>query len=311
MHFMSAKEGDSRVVDFNEKVAVITGGAGGIGLALAKRLADEGAKIMLADISEDALAKAVHGLSAMGATASSVKTDVTSNEDWSRLVNETIDRYGRVDFLFNNAGVYLVKSFDYLTETDWNWLMDVNFFGPLKGVRAFMPVMEKQATGGHIVFTASIASCAPKPNTSTYEASKAALLRLAECCFLEAKDAGKENMKFAVIMPSFVVTDLFDCDVHRPIEYCNTEEIKSPADLQAIATRKGADLTASLGAIEPAVAVARIIDQLKKGYFYIYTHRTFTKEVILEQTARLLKGYDPPMHLGQFMVNYYQRKKLR
>jgi len=299
------------MIDFKNKVVVITGGGNGIGLSLAKRLINEGAKIMLADVQEEALTKARIFLNAKAETISTLKTDITRTEDWDKLVNKTIQVFGQVDFLFNNAGVYLIKSFDYLTEKDWQWIMDVNFFGGLKGVRAFMPVMEKQKSGGHVVFMASHAALAPMPRTSTYEVSKAATLRLAECCYLEAQEAKKENMRFSVILPSMVKTSLFTCEDNRPGVYSNEQEVKSQEDLKALAARKSDNFGDAFGAIDSEIAIDRIMDQLKKGYFYIYTHRTLTKQVIMEQTRRLLVGYEPPMHLGKFMANYYQTKKER
>ena len=147
--------------DFRDKVAVITGGASGIGLATAQALAKLGARIVLADIESDALASAVADLGSAGAKVIGVRTDVGDRASVSALAEKAWSEFGRVDILFNNAGVAVFGPTQTMTHSDWDWSIRVNLWGPIHGVEAFAQRMVEEKHGGHILFTASFAGLVP------------------------------------------------------------------------------------------------------------------------------------------------------
>lgn len=146
------------MTEFKGKVAVVTGCASGIGLALARRFAQEGMHVVLADIETEPLEAAAREIRAMGATALTVQTDVSRFEDVERLAARALDTFGSVHIVCNNAGVGGAGGFiwEYALE-DWQWLLGVNLWGVIHGVRAFVPRLLKQGEEAHIVNTASIA----------------------------------------------------------------------------------------------------------------------------------------------------------
>ncbi|MBU1171279.1 MAG: SDR family NAD(P)-dependent oxidoreductase [Proteobacteria bacterium] len=142
--------------EFKNKVAVITGAASGIGRGLAVRCAQEGMKIVLADVETDALGKAECDIKKMGADVIGVVTDVSKPENLKRLALKTLSTYGTVDLLFNNAGVGAGATLWESTIKDCQWVIDVNLWGVIHGIREFIPIMLKQTTPCHVVNTASI-----------------------------------------------------------------------------------------------------------------------------------------------------------
>jgi NADP-dependent 3-hydroxy acid dehydrogenase YdfG len=141
--------------EFKDKVAVITGAASGIGKSLAERCARKGMKVVLADIEEPALARVSHVLQASGAVVLPVPTDVSKAEDVERLARRTLGTFASVDLFFNNAGVLGGGTVWESTLADWEWVMGVNLWGMIHGLRTFVPIMLSQNTEGHIVNTAS------------------------------------------------------------------------------------------------------------------------------------------------------------
>ena len=145
--------------DFKGKVAVITGGAGGIGLGLARHCAGEGMKVVLGDVEGPALAKAKQTLKASGAEVLALHVDVSKLTDVENLARRAVDNFGGVHLLFNNAGVQAGKATPLWESTiaDWQWVMGVNLWGVIYGIKVFVPLMMGQKTDCHIVNTASIA----------------------------------------------------------------------------------------------------------------------------------------------------------
>src|SRR5215510_5182786 len=141
--------------------AVITGGASGIGLATARELGSRGARLVLADIEADVLENAAVTLRAEGFDAVGVPCDVRRLGDVQRLADEAFRVLGRVHVLFNNAGVALAGPIAQVTHDDWRWVIDVDLWGPIHGVEAFLPRMIEQGESGHVVFTSSFAGLAP------------------------------------------------------------------------------------------------------------------------------------------------------
>src|SRR5262249_28553911 len=154
--------------ELKDRVVVITGGASGIGRALAHRFAAEGSKIVLADIEPGALEEAAAALRAGGATVLAVATDVSRPEQVQALCDRTVAEFGRVDVVCNNAGVAVSGLAWEHTLADWEWVLGVNLWGVIHGVRTFVPVMLRQGGEGHIVNTSSVAGLTTAPFMSIY-----------------------------------------------------------------------------------------------------------------------------------------------
>ena len=147
--------------DFAGKVAVITGGASGIGLATARRLAAEGCRLVLADVETARLAAATADLRAGGTEVEAVACDVRHLEQVQAVADAAWGRFGSVDVVFNNAGVALAGPVWTMRHDDWRWVIDVDLWGPVHGVEAFVARMVEQGTGGHLLFTSSFAGLVP------------------------------------------------------------------------------------------------------------------------------------------------------
>ncbi len=197
------------------KIAVITGGASGIGLATAHSLAARGVKIVLADIEQDALDNTVSALSAKQVDVIGVQTDVTKKHAVEALADASWAHFGGVDILFNNAGVSLAGPTQDMTHADWQWSLDVNLWGPIHGVEAFARRMIAQDRGGQILFTASIAGLTAFPDMGPYCVAKYGVVALAECLRMDLK---RFNIGVTVLCPMVVKTRIFEAERNRPRE---------------------------------------------------------------------------------------------
>ena len=159
--------------EFKDKVAVITGAASGIGRALADRCVQEGMKVVLADVEVEALTKTEESMKAAGATVLAVRTDVSQAGDVEALAEKTLEAFGAVHLLCNNAGVATEAAVWESTIAEWEWVMGVNLWGVIHGVRVFVPVMLAQDTECHVVNTASMAGLISGPGLGVYKVTQA------------------------------------------------------------------------------------------------------------------------------------------
>src|ERR1700687_6002094 len=166
--------------EFRGKVAVVTGAASGIGRALAQRFAREGMKVVLADVEPAALEQAAREIDASGATTFAVRTDVSKAADVERLAQATVERFGAVHVVCNNAGVAVSGPTWMNTVADWEWVLGVNLWGVIHGVRVFTPLLLSHGGEGHIVNTASMAGMISGPGTAVYTVSKFGVVALSE-----------------------------------------------------------------------------------------------------------------------------------
>jgi len=206
--------------DFRDKVAVITGAASGIGYAIAKKSLNEGMKVVLADVEGAALLKAEAELKSNGGEVMAVLTDVTKIEDLEALAQTTLDTYGQIHFLCNNAGVgFIMNSTTYSWQSpllDWKWILDVNFWGVINGLHVFVPIMLKQDTDCHIVNTGSMAGLfSPVLGASIYGVTKHAVVALSEALRNEFNQIGTK-IKISVLCPGLVSTKLGNSERNRP-----------------------------------------------------------------------------------------------
>ena len=200
--------------DLAGKVAVVTGAASGIGRAMAERFAQEGMKVVLADIEEAALQATVRELKQQERDVIGVVTDVANPEAVDELARQTIDAYGKVHLVCNNAGVFLgMKPMWESTLRDWQWILGVNLWGVINGVRTFVPIMLAQDEPGHIVNTASQAGLVTA--NSIYSLTKHGVVALSEGLHLQLR---QQNAKVgvSVLCPLFVDTRIMEAERNRP-----------------------------------------------------------------------------------------------
>src|SRR5579863_10140387 len=208
--------------DLEGRVAVVTGAASGIGLGLARRFAQEGMRVVLADIEDEPLEAAVEELRGGGAAAIGVATDVSDGAAVEALAQATIDRFGAVHVVCNNAGVESGARFADIPVATWEWVLGVNLWGVLHGCRVFLPLIREQGEG-HIVNTASLAAFATGlPTFAPYTTSKFAILAASECLALELLAGGGE-IGVSVLCPGVVNTRMCEAERNRPANVPSSE----------------------------------------------------------------------------------------
>jgi len=195
------------------KVAVITGGASGIGFATAKALAARGTNLILADIESSVLDKAVASLSLTGVEVEGVVCDVGNLADVQRLADSAFDRMGAVHIVFNNAGVAVGGPIAEMKHSDWEWIIRVNLWGPIHGVEVFLPRMIAQGQGGHVLFTSSFAGLVPNEGLGPYCVSKYGVVALAEVLQRELRT---HDIGVSVLCPMRVATSIGHSERNRP-----------------------------------------------------------------------------------------------
>ncbi|MGO2110305.1 MAG: SDR family oxidoreductase [Pseudoclavibacter sp.] len=190
------------MTDINGRVAIVTGGASGIGRGIAEQLIAEGASVVIADIEQTALDRTAAEIGATG-----VRVDVREAADIERLRDETFARHGRVDIVVNNAGVGPISRMRDLTLDDWRWMIEVNLFGVINGVHTFLPVLEANEGGGHIVNTSSMAALGTTSRVGPYTAAKCGVRGLSEVLDLELREDGSD-VRVTVLVPGTVHTNI-------------------------------------------------------------------------------------------------------
>jgi NAD(P)-dependent dehydrogenase (short-subunit alcohol dehydrogenase family) len=249
--------------DLQGKVAVITGGASGIGRAVADKAAAEGMKIVLGDIEEGPLKAAVDDLTSTGAEALGVVTDVSDRASVEALRDAALDRFGAVHLVHNNAGIGLGGPIWEITEEDWRWILGVNLWGVIHGVATFTPLLLEQGEG-HIVNTASIAGLIVAPFLGPYNATKQAVVAISETLFKDLQTVAAP-VGVSVLCPGFVQTRIAESDRNRP-GWAPDRNITGAAEVQGVVQN-----LVDAG-IEPTTVADRVIDAVRTNTFYILTH---------------------------------------
>jgi NAD(P)-dependent dehydrogenase (short-subunit alcohol dehydrogenase family) len=190
---------------FKGKAAVITGGANGIGFATATEFARRGARVVLADVDKPALEQAVARLHAEGFDAHPVMCDVRQLDEMVHLADESFRLLGQVDIVFSNAGIVVAGPIAQMTHDDWRWVIDIDLWGSIHAVEAFLPRLLEQGAGGHIAFTASFAGLVPNVGLGAYSVAKYGVVSLAETLAREVKEHG---IGVSVLCPMVVETKL-------------------------------------------------------------------------------------------------------
>lgn len=199
------------------KVAVITGGASGIGLALARGLVRRGVRVVLADIEKAALAVAAGELRSLGGTVETFRVDVREFGQMQALEAFCVQTFGVVHLLFNNAGVLVMGPTWELSVDDWRWVLGVNVTGVIHGIKAFLPGMMAHGEEGYVVNTGSLASFSGHGDYAPYSASKAAVLSISQSLYSEMR-AMKTSLGVSVVCPGTVRTRIHESWRNRPEE---------------------------------------------------------------------------------------------
>jgi NAD(P)-dependent dehydrogenase (short-subunit alcohol dehydrogenase family) len=265
---------------FRGRVAVVTGGAGGIGGALARAFAARGAKLVLADVDEQALALAAKEHRERGAAVLTVATDVTKRAEVEALADASFRHYGAAHVVCNNAGIAILGSIAETSTADWELTMAVNFWGVLHGVQAFLPRMLEQGQGGHFVNTASMAGLVGMALFSAYNASKFAVVGLSECLHRELKPQG---IGVSVLCPMIVQTNLT----------ANSLRLRSgDRSIAAPAPEPPAAESMVGGVKQPDEVAARVVRAIERGELYVLTHEE-QREILRRRGARLDAVFEP------------------
>jgi NAD(P)-dependent dehydrogenase (short-subunit alcohol dehydrogenase family) len=209
-----------KMKELRDKVAVITGAASGIGRGIAERCVQEGMKLVISDIEKAALEKTNNDLKSGGGDVLALVTDVSKANDIELLAQKTLEKFGAVHLLFNNAGIEVRGTVWEQTLADWEWIINVHLWGVIHGIRIFVPIMLRQNTECHIVNTASIAALISGPTLGSYKVTKSGVFALSETLYHELKmhDA---KIGVSVLYPGFVRSRLIDAERNRPPEYTN------------------------------------------------------------------------------------------
>ena len=254
--------------EFDGKVAVVTGAASGIGLALARRFAEEGMKVVLADIEAEPLEAAQSAIRAKGATTIAVRTNVMHDAEVKRLADSAFATWGDVHILCNNAGVGGGAGADGLwnvPDEDWAWVLGVNFSGVLHGIRHFVPRMLEKGEAGHIVNTASVAGLVTGGTGAPYTISKHGVVALSELLYKDFK-ARNAKLSASVLCPGWVDTRIIDSARNRP------QELKPAADVvmtPQMLVRLQAVRAFLKNGFQPEAIAGLVFDAIRSDTFYI------------------------------------------
>ena len=279
--------------DFKDKVAVVTGGASGIGRAMAERFGAEGMKVVLADVEELALRQAEAEFREKGVDVLGVLTDVAKPEELEKLAQQTLNAFGAVHVVCNNAGVAGAWGPTWEnTLEDWNWIVGVNLWGVIHGVRTFLPIMLQQGEEGHIVNTASLAGL--MPGRGIYGVTKQAVVALSESLYNELKLA-EAKIGISVLCPGWVDTKIADADRNRPAALANAAE--PLPDPRRDATTEIVRNFLKNG-MPPAEIANQVFEAIRDDRLYIITHPEMDG-IIKERFDKILARENPvPRLLG-------------
>jgi NAD(P)-dependent dehydrogenase (short-subunit alcohol dehydrogenase family) len=250
----------SAFVDLEGKVAVVTGGASGIGKGIAQALRNEGAQVVIADIEDGALQRTAKELGATG-----IQTDVSSAESVGALATEVVERFGTAHVLVNNAGIGPMGRIADLTLDDWRWMVGVNLWGVIHGIHAFLPILKGNAEGGHIVNTSSMAGLVGMPGLGSYTLTKYGVLGLTEVLAKELEEDGSK-VGATVLCPGTIHTNIGTSSRNRPdgnaggLHDVDISQEGSEVDMSGVRWM----IPIEVGAI--------VVDCIKRGELYALTH---------------------------------------
>jgi NAD(P)-dependent dehydrogenase (short-subunit alcohol dehydrogenase family) len=280
------------ISDFKGKTAVLTGGASGFGLECARIGASLGMNLVIVDVQADALKLAHDELKSLGATVMAKKVDVSNADAMQGLASAVFERFGAPHFVFNNAGVGAGGLVWENTVADWEWLLGVNLWGVIHGVRLFTPMMLDAAKQdpnyqAHIVNTASMAGLLTPPNMGIYNVTKHAVVSLTETLYQDLKLVS-DQVSASVLCPYFVPTGINNSERNRPDALKPQVVTQSQLIGQAMSNK-----AVSSGKVSAAQVAQMVFDAMLADQFYIYSH---PKALGNAQTRfdAIVHGHNPP-----------------
>jgi NAD(P)-dependent dehydrogenase (short-subunit alcohol dehydrogenase family) len=280
------------ISNFKGKVAVLTGAGSGFGLECAKIGAQLGMKLVLVDVQKDALDASQAQMQALGAEVMARLVDVSNEGQMQALANDVQQKFGAPHFVFNNAGVGAGGLVWENTVADWEWLLGVNLWGVLHGVRLFTPMMLEAASKdpefqGHIVNTASMAGLLTPPNMGIYNVTKHAVVALTETLYQDLKLVS-DQVSASVLCPYFVPTGISQSHRNRPSQLKADKPTKSQFIGQAMS-----DKAVGSGKVSAADVAKMVFDAIEQDQFYIYSHPKALGNVQHRMEA-IVQGHNPP-----------------
>jgi len=278
--------------NFQGKTAVLTGAGSGFGLECARIGARLGMNLVLVDVQQDALDTAAAELQALGVQVMAHKVDVGNATAMEVLASQVKARFGAPHLVFNNAGVAAGGLLWENTVADWNWVMGVNLWGVVHGVRLFTPMMLEAARSdpsyqGHIVNTASMAGLLTPPNMGVYNVTKHAVVALSETLYQDLALV-TEQVGASVLCPYFVPTGISQSHRNRPADMAAAKPTKSQLIGQAMS-----DKAVGSGKVSAAEVAQKVFDAVQAGQFYIYSHPQALGNVQQRMEA-IVMGHNPP-----------------
>ncbi len=270
---------------FTDRVAVVTGGASGLGRAMAWRFAREGMKIVLADIEQTKLDTTLGEFQEAGHEAIAVQGDVSRAADVESLAEQTLAAFGAVHIVCNNAGVAPGGLVWEHTVKDWEWAMGPNVWGVIHGVRVFTPILLKQNTEAHIVNTASVAGLLSLPGMGLYCVTKHAVVTLTECLHHDLVE-NSDKVRCSVLCPAYVPTGIADSERNRPAHLRDDR----PKSEQELRREEGLRRAVESGRITAEEVADAVFNAIRDKRFYILTHQrikpaieTRMQDILLER----------------------------
>jgi NAD(P)-dependent dehydrogenase (short-subunit alcohol dehydrogenase family) len=270
--------------DFDGKVAFVTGGASGIGLALARALAAAGASVTIADVEQAALDAAVEQLRETSRNVRGVVCDVSDANAVHAAADRMFSKPGKVHVLCNNAGVSVIGLTEETAAHDWQWLISVNLMGVVHGLQAFLPRMKRQGEGGYIINTASGAGLMNPGMISAYSATKFAVVGISEGLSAELAGTG---IGVSVLCPSYVATNIASSARNRPTRFGGAPELAPDDPVNPMSTQVELLRTG----LSPEVVAARTLEAVAEGQLYVFTHPDM-RGAIDERDARIEAGFE-------------------
>ena len=269
---------------FAGKTAVISGGAEGIGLSIAKALGEQKMNIVIADIDVGNLQKASAELEAAGVTVLAVALDVTEETQWQEVAKQAVARFKKIHMVVNNAGVGGdAGSVESQDQKSWQWVLDVNLMGVMYGAKVMVPLIKEHGEGGWIVNVASMAGMGGVPYMEVYTATKAAVVALSESWSGELEGDG---INVSVLCPGFVQTRIHESERNRPTQY---QRDRVDANDKSSFSNTAKEMVE--GGIEVSIVGKRLVEALNDGEFYIFTHPNF-RSLVQGRTAAIDAAFE-------------------
>ena len=269
---------------FIGKTAVISGGAEGIGLSIAKALGEQKMNIVLTDINEKNLQKACLELETIGVPVLPVVHDVAKEDQWQKVAESAVARFEKIHMIVNNAGVGGESgSIENQNAKGWQWALDVNLMGVVYGAKVMVPLIKQHGEGGWVVNVASMAGMGGTPYGGAYTATKAAVVAVSESW---AGELESEGINVSVLCPAFVQTRIYDSERNRQSQY---KSYKKSSISENSFLNKAKQMVEN--GIEVSIVGKRVVEALNDGEFYIFTHPNY-RPLVEERSSQINAAFE-------------------